>query len=199
MARDARTSESDPIEVSWVDASAHGGLGRLGLTIAPGKRGRSSATSGMWERNLDADLDRLKEVHGVDVLVSLMEPLEYDDLQIAGLFEGAERRGVRVLRLPIVDVNVPTAVQSPDVDRLIQEIRDSLAAEETVVIHCRGGLGRSGTIASIVLTTFGRSAEDAIAIVRRARPGAVETSRQEEYVRTAGQRIAARGGIGRDL
>ena len=52
-----------------------------------------------------------------------------------------------------------------------------------VVIHCLGGLGRTGTIAARILVEFGIEADDAIKAVREARPGAIETVGQAEYVR----------------
>jgi len=50
-------------------------------------------------------------------------------------------------------------------------------------VHCRGGLGRSGMIAARMLVELGTPADEAIARVRSARPGAVETSEQVAYVR----------------
>ena len=46
------------------------------------------------------------------------------------------------------------------------------------------GLGRTGTMAAKMLVGFGVSPEDAIASVRQARPGTIETAAQEQYIRT---------------
>ena len=48
----------------------------------------------------------------------------------------------------------------------------------------RGGLGRAGTIAASLLIELGDEAGIALQRVRKARPGAVETSVQERYLRT---------------
>lgn len=191
MSTEVRTSESHPLEVFWVEASAHANQGKLGLTFAPGKRGDGLVTRARWERSLYADLDRLKDHHGADLLVSLMEEFEYDMLGIPTLFAEARQRGIRVHHLPIVDTSVPTAEQAAEVDELVGAIRQALSAGERVVVHCRGGQGRTGTIASIVLTTFGHEPQDAIRIVRDAQPRAVENARQQQYVREASQRLAA--------
>jgi ADP-ribosyl-[dinitrogen reductase] hydrolase len=50
------------------------------------------------------------------------------------------------------------------------------------VVHCRGGIGRSGLVAASVVTTYGFAPTDAIARVRQAQPLAVETRLQEAYV-----------------
>jgi ADP-ribosyl-[dinitrogen reductase] hydrolase len=53
---------------------------------------------------------------------------------------------------------------------------------ENVVLHCLGGLGRSGMIAARVLVERGLAPAAAITAVRAARPGAIETAQQEAYV-----------------
>ena len=45
--------------------------------------------------------------------------------------------------------------------------------------HCRGGLGRAGMISARLLVESGVEPEVAIAKVRAARPGAIETREQE--------------------
>jgi len=45
------------------------------------------------------------------------------------------------------------------------------------------GLGRTGMAAALLLVERGIAPEDAIAAVRRARPGAIETRGQETLVR----------------
>lgn len=189
MCTQVRTSDSHPIEVFWVDDKAHNTSGRLGLTFAPGKCGAGLVAAARWERSLDADLDRLKDHHGTGRLVSLMEPFEYDMLKIPGLCEEAEQRGMRVHHLSIVDTSVPIVEQAAEVDKLVLSIHDALRAGKRVVVHCRGGQGRTGTIASIVLTTFGHGPEEAILLVRDAQPRAVENFRQQEYVREASRRL----------
>lgn len=55
-----------------------------------------------------------------------------------------------------------------------------------VVFHCRGGLGRAGTFAACALVVSGRTAEQAIAETRAARPGAIETDAQAAFVAAFG-------------
>jgi protein-tyrosine phosphatase len=76
-----------------------------------------------------------------------------------------------------------------EADQAVAWVREGLAANEGVVVHCMGGLGRTGVIAACVLVTLGRTAEDAIAEVRAARgPRCVENRAQEDFV----ARFAAR-------
>jgi ADP-ribosyl-[dinitrogen reductase] hydrolase len=52
-----------------------------------------------------------------------------------------------------------------------------------VLVHCKGGLGRAGTVAALMLLELGMTPSDAIRMVRQARKGAIETPGQEQYVR----------------
>ncbi|MDP9479301.1 MAG: ADP-ribosylglycohydrolase family protein, partial [Actinomycetota bacterium] len=60
--------------------------------------------------------------------------------------------------------------------------------------HCRGGLGRTGTVAASMLVALGRDADEAIALVRKVRRSqdAVQTRGQQEYVRSFGEKWRAR-------
>jgi hypothetical protein len=167
------------IRVDFVPEEAHGLPGRLGLTIAPGK----------WRPGLDPasdtlvedDLRRLRDVLGVRVLVTLTEEFEMRRLGIPGLLATARRMKLRSIWFPIPDVTAPSDL--PATVRLVGQVVDALAAGKTVVVHCRGGLGRSGTIAACCLVARGRPPDEAIALVRAARPGAVEVADQVDFVR----------------
>lgn len=177
-----RTSTTHPIDVGWVDPATHGGVGRLGLTYAPGKCGRAPASGIEWERDLTLDLDRLRGHHGVDVLVSLMEPFEYDELNIPTLLDDARARGIETMHLPIPDGEAPPQEQSDNARQVLDMVRRHLAAGRSVVIHCRGGQGRTGMMAAALLTTYGHAAGAAIASVREVQPRAVESVVQQAYV-----------------
>ncbi|WP_200306505.1 dual specificity protein phosphatase family protein, partial [Paracraurococcus ruber] len=62
-------------------------------------------------------------------------------------------------------------------------LRACWAGGGRVAVHCAAGLGRSGMVAAWVLTGFGMPAAAAIAAVRAARPGAIETAAQEAFIR----------------
>jgi protein-tyrosine phosphatase len=181
MSEHQKTSESDPILVDFLPQEELEVPGQLGLTLAPGKK--TDEKDVQWERDLETDLKRLREEYGVGVLVSLMERDEYSDLQIPELFQKAEEQGMAVLYLPIPDYGVPNASEDDDYRPFIEDVANRIEEGETVIVHCRGGLGRSGMVAASVLVALGQSAEEAIKTVRGARKGAIETPDQEDRVR----------------
>ena len=53
--------------------------------------------------------------------------------------------------------------------------------KRNVLIHCNAGLGRSGTIAALLIKLMGVYS-DPINQVRKFRPGSIETIEQEKFV-----------------
>ncbi len=183
-----KTYSASPIRVDFVDDRMHGRPGHLGLTIAPGK------CDGFTRRDLGADVSRLREHYQADVLVSLLETDEYRSLNIVRLPEAAREAGIEVLHLPIEDVNVPESMS--ECQATVRAAAQALDEGKTVVVHCRGGLGRSGLVAACCLVECGVEPGTAIEEVRKARPGAVETPEQEQFVWDYAGELAARDKTG---
>jgi protein-tyrosine phosphatase len=61
-------------------------------------------------------------------------------------------------------------------------IDDALSRGVRVAVHCGAGLGRSGTLLAAYLVSQGAAPDAAIADVRAARPGSIETDEQEAAV-----------------
>jgi ADP-ribosylglycohydrolase/rhodanese-related sulfurtransferase len=174
-----RTSESDPLRLDAVTVPTGG---RIGLTLCPGKKQRNSM-SGQWDRNLEADLEAVCAFDSV-ALVTLMEAHELAGVEVPveRLGPAVDALGMEWFHLPIVDANVPDAAFETAWRYAGARLREHLGRDRNIVVHCRGGLGRSGTIAARLLVELGVSAREAIRSVRAARPGAIETSAQERYV-----------------
>jgi protein-tyrosine phosphatase len=174
---DAKTSEDSPIRVEFLHPKSVSG--RIGMTFAPGKHQPAGMTAA-WRRDLDLDLTRLREDLGTDVLVCLLESHELERLKIEGLPAATWHHGMAFWHFPIADMRAP---RSPEATaRLVEQIHRAIRNGETVVIHCMGGLGRTGTIAAACLVGLGEEPAAAIAQVRQARPGTIENTDQEAFV-----------------
>lgn len=175
----ARTSKSHPLQIATVDVP--GTEGAIGVTLCPGKKD-DSAMTGAWRRDLGIDVSAIHS-WGAQAVVCLMESFELELLDVKNLPSAVEKAGIAWFQLPIRDVSVPSA----DFERQWKvkgaELRAILSLGGRVLVHCRGGLGRSGLIAARLLVEFGMKPDAAIALVRKQRPGAIETSAQENYVR----------------
>lgn len=176
----ARTSESDPLKIASVCIRYGGGV--IGLTFCPGKKGKGQY-SGVWNRDLRADLLAI-QAFGAKILVTLMESEELDELNLPAklLCSSAKEFGLEWHHLPIKDVGVPDDHFEDLWTYSGLRLRNALARGEKIVVHCRGGLGRTGTVAGRLLVEFGDEPEIAINKIRIARQGCIETAAQENYV-----------------
>ena len=178
-----KTSLTHPLQI---DAMPCGG-GLLGMTMCPGKKVTSNPYS-RWERDLALDMGVIVG-WGASALVSLMEDHEFRCFGVTDLGDVAEDAGLEWHCLPIKDVRVP----DERFERLWaysgHVLRRKLASGERIVLHCRGGIGRTATIAARLLIESGVVPEDALHRVRAVDIRRVETSDQKSYV--LGQRAVA--------
>lgn len=170
-----KNSDSHPIRISEINL----GSKKLGLSFCPGKF-QPNALSGAWNRSLDKDLKKIKN-QGYDIIVSLIEGQEFEDLQVNELQNGAvDNFEMKWIWAPIVDGDVPI---KPEAFIGLNSVIDLLESEHSIFVHCKGGLGRAGTIAAWLLTHNGRTAEDAITEIRKVRKGAIENSKQYDWIK----------------
>lgn len=120
---------------------------------------------------------------GLDVVVSLLEREEAEQLELIHEGEAAESKGVHFVSFPIPDRGVPASMQATV--SLLRNIANALEEGNSVAVHCRQGIGRSGLIAAGVLVTSGISAERAIEAVSAARGQTIpETPDQLRWLRS---------------
>ena len=178
---EVRTSDEHPIRVDFIPNEALSlpeGSGTLGMTFAPGMKDIG------WDRDMNTDMRYLRENWDTDTLVSLIEAHEYGFYKMDAYADEARAVGIAVEEFPIVDVNVPREEQVDEYADLVGRILDLLREGRNTVVHCRGGIGRTGTVVASVLVGLGHGAEEAIRIVRAARtPRMLEAPSQVEYVR----------------
>lgn len=114
-------------------------------------------------------------VNDFDAVVVLVE-----DYELPYSLDEWEKRGVEILHSPIEDFTAPSLEQLLEILRWIDtRIREG----KKVLIHCLGGLGRSGTVATAwVMYSKGLPLREALRKVRSVRPGSVETYEQMEVL-----------------
>lgn len=178
----SRTSETHPLEIAELPIrNGPGPAGLLGLTFCPGKKG-DSVHGAPWDRDLDVDLKAIRS-WGAAIIITLMEQHELRELQVASLGQSVRAHGMEWWHLPIQDVDVPDRRFHDAWSDVGPKLHARLTAGQRILIHCRGGLGRTGVVAAQILVERGERPAAAICAVRRVRPNAIETGKQEDYVR----------------
>lgn len=151
----------------------------FGMVHMPG-RNHTDAKGGVWERRLSEDLDRI-EAWGASALVTLVEDHEFPKLGVSGFPDAAATRRFEWFHLPIPDMCPPGPAFTNAWSRCEGDFR-RVAKNGRIVVHCAGGLGRTGTFVAALLAEDGLSPADAIEALRRVRPGSVETREQEAFI-----------------
>jgi len=114
---------------------------------------------------------------GIQVLLSLTEDRPRKDW--------AEEASLLVFHEPLEDMEAPTQEQ---LERAVSAIERAIAQRMPVAVHCGAGLGRTGVVLAAYFVSKGMSAANAVARIRRLRPGSIETEEQvlavEEFARS---------------
>ncbi|WP_394330728.1 dual specificity protein phosphatase family protein [Cytophaga hutchinsonii] len=162
--------ETDKLRIDFIKSDkidAHS----LALTILPGRKD--------YSRDLSEDLKEIKEQQ-IDCVVSLITKDEMDMYGVPELLDVYKKQGVECLHVPVIDQKIPVKAE---IERINAFINAQQKKHKKVLIHCVGGLGRSGLVAACYLKSLGYPSDDAIKIVREARSSrAIESTEQEKFV-----------------
>jgi len=152
--------------VYWLYDSESGRIG-----IMPRPRG------GDW---LEDEIRALRD-DGVNVIVSLLEKHEIEELDLCHESVYCNANDIVYLSLPIVDRGVPRSGQ--EMLDFARRLKGFINEGKNLVIHCRQGIGRSTVMAAAVLALRGMRAETAFDVITRARECSVpDTDQQRHWV-----------------
>jgi len=115
--------------------------------------------------NLQQDLQALK-AGGTDKILCLLEESEATQLGLQQQESHTIDAGIEFQRFPIADYGVPEFL---DLQVQITRARKDLDAGINLLVHCRGGIGRTGLICCCLMLTTGISVPDAISVVTKQR------------------------------
>ena len=151
----------------------------LYISMCPGRKDHR------YQCDLMSDLDFIRN-QGIDVVISLLQDYELTKLQISDYRECAEQSGLIYYNFPIIDGNVPS---NNGLYTIINTIREHMDVGHNVLVHCKCGLGRAGTICAAVFIYFGYSSQESISLIRSLRPGAIQTQIQERLLEDYGTSV----------
>jgi len=162
-ATEAPAASVGPRGFHWLRRGRIGGLPRPGIAA-----------------ELDYDLDGLSDL-GITVLVTLEEQRTVPAERLA-------ERGIRAEWLPIVDMEPPTLEEAiAHCARVARWVR----AGEVVAVHCKAGLGRTGTLLAAQLVYEGASSVEAIEEARRINRRWIQSQAQLDFLVELAAALAA--------
>jgi protein-tyrosine phosphatase len=125
---------------------------------------------------------------GFHQVVSLLEPAEAEVLGLAQEAELVTAQSMKFVSFAIPDMGLPAC--SDDFVRLAQHLFTQIDAGTNTLIHCRGGIGRSGLLAAAVLLRGGKDVREAFAQVSLMRGRQVpETAQQGDWLQASHEAI----------
>ncbi|KAM4625603.1 cyclin-dependent kinase inhibitor 3 isoform 2-T2 [Polymixia lowei] len=164
-----------PFHVSWLPLSVVECSQFLGICSLPGCKYKDV------RRNLQRDVEELQNQGVQDVFVFCTGG-ELHKYRVPSLLEAYRQRGFKVHHMPFPDGGAP---ELEHCCQILEALQVNLADNRRTVIHCYGGLGRSGLIAACLLLQLSvtMTANKAIEILRDLRGGgAIQTVKQYNFL-----------------
>ena len=148
----------------------------LGL---PGAVYRAPLPFGAFDLQLST-LNELQQAQ-VDVVYSLVEPIEWTLKAIRDARESLSESGIQRVDFPIQDFSVPpdVAVFQAAVSGALQQVQQG----RSIAVHCNAGMGRTGLfLAEMAIQHFGWEVAEAVDWLRKFIPYAVENEDQYQFL-----------------
>lgn len=141
--------------------------------------GTLSAMAMPQAASLQHDLHELRN-SGTDKILCLLEEAESRQLGLQNQESLTVDSGMEFQRFPIADLGVPNFL---DLQVQITRSLNELNSGQNLLVHCRGGIGRTGLICVCLLLSTGISVPDAISSVTKNRGEQVpETPEQIDMI-----------------
>ncbi|BFM11108.1 phosphatase [Simiduia litorea] len=145
--------------------------GQFIFTPCPGTKGSS----------VSAALQTLSEAK-VDAVVTLLSDRELSDLSLTSFSVDMQRTNFAWFQLPIDDDSEPDAAFENAWQYAKPSLLALLNSGKHIAIHCRGGSGRTGLMAAILLMTAGAAWPEVKAQIQSIRPKALRHPAHLSYL-----------------
>ncbi len=154
--------------------------GQIAMVGCPGRMaGIAVPTTSAWR--LQRDVATLKH-WGAQALVTLLEKSEVTLMRLAGLPALLETRKIAWYHLPLADGCIPDERFEALWQGVAPRLRSALWCGGRIAMHCVDGRSRTAMITAKLLVELGCPIQDALNRVRGARPRALASAEEVQYI-----------------
>lgn len=127
------------------------------------------------------------QAESIDAVISMLPDHELDYLNVSELGKLVEEAGMQWFQLPIEDDCAPEApfhdAFTPHKNTLLSLVNSN----KKILIHCRGGTGRTGLLAAILLLESGLEWPEVKSLIQSVRPKSLTLTPHLQYLKQAYQ------------
>ena len=116
-------------------------------------------------------------------IVSLTPKKEMEDLGASDFVSMMAKERIPWVHFPIKDFSIVDQQQEILWEKISKNISLQINNGNRILVHCRGGCGRTGMIVLRFMIEFGEDPEKALERLRVIRPCAIETLAQENWAK----------------
>ena len=156
-----------PFEVTEISI----GPALLGLSPLPGLNG-----------DFPADIEEILNWKP-SAIISLTEKKEMENLGMRDFHSLMANKNILWLHFPIKDFGIVDKQREDLWDTISKNVHQKINEGSRILVHCRGGCGRTGMIILRIMVEFGENPDKALQRLRKIRPCAVETKDQENWAK----------------
>jgi len=151
------------------------------INIENGARIIFTPCPGTKNVRLEASIKNLKQVDST-MLLTLMFDDEMRENHIQSISNLCKRYDMTWLQLAIVDDDIPNKAFEYKWKKYRQLVLSTLRGGGCIIIHCKGGTGRTGLVAAMILSCYGWPISKVISCIQNIRPNALKNTNQLAYL-----------------
>ena len=129
-----------------------------------------------------ADVEKIFNWNPTTIL-SLTPKKEMEDLGASDFVSMMAKERIPWVHFPIKDFSIVDQQQEVLWEKISKNINLQINNGNRILVHCRGGCGRTGMIVLRFMIEFGEDPEKALERLRVIRPCAIETLAQENWAK----------------
>lgn len=131
--------------------------------------------------DLTSSITQLKQA-GADAIITMMSDEELAKFDVSDLPETVRQSGLTWFQFPVEDDAAPDEKFEKAWQSQKSEVLSMIKQGKCIAIHCRGGSGRTGFMAAVIMRELGINADQATEMVKSLRPNSLKLTAHTEYL-----------------